>query len=83
MPVDVCIPDDLGPEGQESSISTWFFADGDRVEQGDLIAEVMYEKSTNELLAPASGTLEILVAAEEAVANGQLVARIAEYLGSV
>lgn len=78
MPVDVRIPDDLGPEGQESSISAWFFADGDRVEEGDLIAEVMFEKSTNELLAPASGTLQILVAAEEPVGNGLIVARIVD-----
>ena len=75
--VDVKIPEDLWDDDGEGSISSWFFADGDVVQKGDLIAEVTKEKATSELLAPAAGTLQIVVLAEIPVLRGQLVARIA------
>ena len=74
---DVTIPDDMWDDDSEGFISSWFYADGDDVVEGDLLAEVMNEKVANELFAPSSGTLEILVAAEEPITKGQLVARIA------
>lgn len=74
---DITIPEDLWDDDSEGSISSWLFSDGDEVAEGDLIAEVMNEKVTNELLAPASGKLEILVAAEQPVSKGQVVAKIA------
>ena len=73
---DVTIPKDFWDDDSEGSISSWFFADGDDVSEGDLIAEVMNEKVASELLAPGSGVLEIVVAAEEPVTKGQVVARI-------
>ena len=76
MAVDVLIPDDLWDDDTEGSISSWLFADDDRVEAGDLIAELMYEKSTNELRAPAAGKLKVIVLPEQPVTKGQLVAQI-------
>jgi pyruvate/2-oxoglutarate dehydrogenase complex dihydrolipoamide acyltransferase (E2) component len=75
--VDVTIPEELWDDDGEGSISSWFFADGDTVQKGDLLAEVTREKAASELLAPAAGTLRIVVAAEVPVRRGQLVARIA------
>ncbi|EQB00044.1 pyruvate/2-oxoglutarate dehydrogenase complex dihydrolipoamide acyltransferase (E2) component [Sphingobium wenxiniae] len=74
---DVAIPDDLWDDDSEGSISSWFFSNGDQVNEGDLIAEIMNEKVASELLAPASGALEILVPAEEPIRKGQIVAKIA------
>jgi pyruvate/2-oxoglutarate dehydrogenase complex dihydrolipoamide acyltransferase (E2) component len=74
--VDVTIPSEFWDDDGEGSISSWFFSQGDRVEKGDLLAEVTKEKAANELLAPASGTLEILVSAETPIRRGQLVAKI-------
>jgi pyruvate/2-oxoglutarate dehydrogenase complex dihydrolipoamide acyltransferase (E2) component len=73
---DVVIPQDLWSDDSEGAISAWFYADGDSVEAGTVIGEVMNEKAASELLAPAAGVLRILVAAEEAVRKGQVVARI-------
>ena len=73
---DVTIPQDMWEEDAEGFISSWFYADGDQVAAGDLIAEVMLEKTAFELFAAASGTLELLVAVEVPVSKGQLVARI-------
>ena len=74
--IDIIIADNLWDEG-EAAISAWLYADGDRVAAGAIVAELMVEKTTMEVIAPAAGTLHILVAAEEPVAKGQMVARIA------
>lgn len=70
------IADDLWQDG-EAAISAWFYEDGDTVRAGDVIAELMVEKSSFELRAPADGRLTILAQAEEPVIKGQTVARIA------
>ena len=72
---DIVIAENLWEEG-EAAISAWLYQDGDRVAAGAIVAELMVEKSTMEIIAPASGTLRILVAAEEPVAKGQIVARM-------
>jgi pyruvate/2-oxoglutarate dehydrogenase complex dihydrolipoamide acyltransferase (E2) component len=76
--VDVTIPEEFWDDDSEGSISSWLFSEGDSVKEGDLIAEVTNEKAANELLAPASGRLNILVAAEVPVRRRQLVAKIAD-----
>jgi pyruvate/2-oxoglutarate dehydrogenase complex dihydrolipoamide acyltransferase (E2) component len=73
---DVIVPSGLWSEGDEAAISAWLYADGDTVAAGAVIAEIMVEKSSYELLAPASGTLQISVAAEIPVAAGDVVAGI-------
>jgi pyruvate/2-oxoglutarate dehydrogenase complex dihydrolipoamide acyltransferase (E2) component len=74
---EVRIPDDLWDDDSEGAISAWLYEDGDRVEGGAIIAEVMNEKVSFELHAPASGALAIISPAEEPVRKGQVVARIA------
>ena len=74
---DVRVPCDLWPEDDKAESIVWLFADGAAVIEGDLIAEILVEKATLELYAPASGTLRIGVDAEHAIDRGQLVASIA------
>lgn len=74
---DVIIPTGLWNETDEAAISAWFYGTGDLVSQDAVIAEIMVEKASFELLAPASGQLHIAVAAEVPVAAGDVVARIA------
>jgi len=73
---DVTIPTGLWNDGDEAAISAWLYSDGDIVAQGAIVAEIMVEKSSFELVAPAAGSLTILVSAEEAVRPGQVAARI-------
>lgn len=72
----VKIPDDLWDDDSEGAISAWLYDDGDQVEAGAVIAELMNEKVSSELLAPTSGALVIMTPAEEPVRKGQVVARI-------
>lgn len=72
---EVIVPADQWSEG-EAAISAWLYGDGETVRDGDVIAELMVEKSSFEIRAPASGRLAILAAAEDSVAKGQVIARI-------
>ena len=74
--VDVAIPEDMWDDDSEGAISSWFYDDGAPVQTGSVIAEIMNEKMSMELHAPASGTLRILVLAEQAVHKGQVVGHI-------
>lgn len=74
--VDVVIAPDMWEGDEKGFISTWFFRDGECVAEGAVLADVMSEKVTFELRAPAAGMLSVLVAAEEPIAKGQVVARI-------
>jgi pyruvate/2-oxoglutarate dehydrogenase complex dihydrolipoamide acyltransferase (E2) component len=77
MATEVIIPTDMWAEDDKTgSIVIWLYKDGASVKQGDLIAEVLVEKVTLELEAPASGTLRIKVEPEVVVNKGDLVAVI-------
>lgn len=77
MTTEVRIPADLWDEDDKTgSIVLWLYADGASVKQGDVIAEVLVEKVTLELEAPASGTLRIRVEPEVVVNKGDVVAVI-------
>ncbi len=60
----------------EGVVSTWFVDDGAAVTPGQLLAEVMVEKASVEVSAPVGGVVHLLVAEEEAVAQGAVIARI-------
>jgi pyruvate/2-oxoglutarate dehydrogenase complex dihydrolipoamide acyltransferase (E2) component len=61
----------------EGVVSTWFVADGDHVEEGELLAEVAVDKVDMEILAPHAGTVTILVAEDQAVVQHKPIATIA------
>lgn len=73
---DITVPAGLWNDGDEAAISAWLYADGDAVSEGSVIAEIMVEKSSFELTAPASGILHIDIAAETPVTAGEIVGRI-------
>lgn len=63
------------PDG-EGVLATWFVADGDTVTEGQLLGEVQVDKVDAEVTAPAAGTVQLLVAEDEAVRQGEPIARI-------
>lgn len=60
----------------EGVVSTWFVADGDEVQEGDLIAEVAVDKADMEVVAPQAGTISILVGEDQAVTQNSPIASI-------
>jgi pyruvate dehydrogenase E2 component (dihydrolipoamide acetyltransferase) len=63
---------------EEGTIVRWLKQDGDRVSEGEPLAEVETDKATVTFDAEAEGTLRILVGEGETVAIGQPIARIGD-----
>ena len=67
----------LSPTMEEGVIVKWIKAEGDHIEQGDILCEVETDKATMEYESPAEGTLLKIVAAEgQSVSIGKTIAII-------
>jgi pyruvate/2-oxoglutarate dehydrogenase complex dihydrolipoamide acyltransferase (E2) component len=64
MAVEVLLPK-LGFSMNEGQVAEWMFGDGEQVTEGEVLYLLEADKSTNEVEAPATGTLRIV--AEEGV----------------
>ncbi|MEM1189756.1 MAG: lipoyl domain-containing protein [Pseudomonadota bacterium] len=76
MSTDVAVPEGLWDADQEGVIGTWYYESGEQVSQGQVIAEVLTEKVAHDIVAPADGVLEILVAEEQPVRPLTPIARV-------
>ena len=76
MTTDVLLPK-IGFSMAEGTLTEWLVADGDSVTEGQPIYSLESDKSINEVEAPASGVLKILMQpSDEPVAVGTKVAEI-------
>jgi len=73
---EVIVPRDLWEEDVEGAVSVWLVEAGDVVSQGDVLCEIMAEKVTFEIAAPAAGEITLLVEPEVPIARGDIIARI-------
>lgn len=60
----------------EGVLATWFVGDGDQVASGQLLGEVIVEKVSGEVLAPAAGRVRLLVAEDQTARQGVVIARV-------
>jgi pyruvate/2-oxoglutarate dehydrogenase complex dihydrolipoamide acyltransferase (E2) component len=63
MPTEVILPK-WGLTMEDGALVAWLKQPGDRVEAGEVLAEVETEKVTNALEAPVSGIISRLLVAE-------------------
>ncbi|MFN7038377.1 MAG: pyruvate dehydrogenase complex dihydrolipoamide acetyltransferase [Alphaproteobacteria bacterium] len=79
MPIEILMPA-LSPTMTEGNLSKWVKKEGDKVQPGDVIAEIETDKATMEVEAVDSGTLGKILIAEgtEGVAVNKLIALILE-----
>jgi 2-oxoglutarate dehydrogenase E2 component (dihydrolipoamide succinyltransferase) len=74
----ILVPDDQ-PSGSEIYLSAWLIRPGERVEAGEVVAEIMTEKVNLEIATPVSGTVESLLVREgDQVSPGQMIAEVHE-----
>ena len=79
MATQVIIPEDLWAEDWAmGAMLEWLVPDGSNVRHGQPIAEVLVDKVTLELEAPASGRLRIRAAANGIFHRGERVGEILE-----
>ena len=77
MPTELIMPS-LGFDMTEGKVARWLKQEGDRIEKGQVIAEIETEKATVEIEATVSGILrKITVQAGETVAVGTVIGIIA------
>jgi 2-oxoglutarate dehydrogenase E2 component (dihydrolipoamide succinyltransferase) len=74
-PVEIKVPA-AGESITSANIAAWRKKDGDRVEKGEILVSLDTDKVSNDLEAPVSGTLNILVPEGEEVAIGKVIAKI-------
>ena len=60
----------------EGIVGTWFVRDGQAVAAGQTIAEVQVEKVSQDVEAPVAGIVRVLVAEEEPIHQGDLIATV-------
>jgi len=79
MAMEVILPK-WGLTMEEATLSSWLVNAGDRVEEGQIIAEIETEKINNELEAPASGVISEILVEEgtEEIEPGTVLALIDE-----
>src|SRR5215469_14911046 len=75
MSTEVKIPD-VGESITSGVLSGWLKQNGDAVLDGEPIFSLETDKISTEVPSPASGSLQIMVAAGEEVKIGQIVAMI-------
>ncbi len=78
MSIEVCVPQ-WGMGIKECKILEWLKVEGDRVVEGEPIAELETAKTTQELESPASGILtKILVAPGDTIPVRAVIGTIEE-----
>lgn len=68
----------IGMTMTEGTINEWKVADGEKVEKGQPLLEIETEKLSNDIEAPATGVLKIIVQAGEDAECGAEIAEIIE-----
>ena len=63
----------MAPEG---TVEWWFHQDGAQVQTGDKLAEVRIEGACHELVAPASGKLQIMAMAGSLIDPGAVIGQV-------
>ncbi|ADZ70888.1 biotin/lipoyl-containing protein [Polymorphum gilvum] len=76
--VDIVIPPGLWDTGKtpEGIVANWFYRSGSAVEEGDTVAELMVEKTSYDIVAPASGTLTVTVPKDGVVTPGSVIGTV-------
>jgi pyruvate dehydrogenase E2 component (dihydrolipoamide acetyltransferase) len=71
---------ELSSDGEGATLATWLVSIGDRVQKGDVIAEIETDKSTVELEAPATGTIVAFAVSEgdEGILPGTVLGSLEE-----
>jgi pyruvate/2-oxoglutarate dehydrogenase complex dihydrolipoamide acyltransferase (E2) component len=74
--MDIVVRNDLWEGDDEAVISRWLYQTGDMVAGGEVVVELMIEKSSYEIVSPTTGQLTILVSDEEGVHKGMMIGAI-------
>lgn len=75
MATEILLPK-LGFSMTEGQVSEWMFGDGEEVKEGEILFLLEADKSTNEVEAPATGKLKIVVEEGVTIQVGEILGYI-------
>ncbi|MFH1857188.1 MAG: biotin/lipoyl-containing protein [Candidatus Omnitrophota bacterium] len=76
--IDVILPE-LGEDVTEAVVSFWHYEEGDTIEEGEDLVEMLTEKATFNVPSPSAGVLSKIYAEEgQTVKIGEIIAAIDE-----
>jgi pyruvate dehydrogenase E2 component (dihydrolipoyllysine-residue acetyltransferase) len=77
MSIEITVPAWTESEADEGFIANWFVSDGATVRDGEVLGELMVEKSTIEITAPQDGTIQnIRLHRTDVVKPGMVIAEL-------
>ena len=77
MIVEVRMPDMVEENGEEASVSFWFFDEGDSVEYGEGLVEIITDETMFNVPSPVTGKIvEIVVGEADTMTIGDVLCRI-------
>ena len=74
--MDIRIPDDILDDDAEAVITVWFVNSGEHIIKNALMVEIMAAKVQYEMVAPASGVLNIVSGVDAVVRKGDVIGSI-------
>jgi 2-oxoglutarate dehydrogenase E2 component (dihydrolipoamide succinyltransferase) len=77
MAIEIKVPS-VGESVKEGMIGSWRKASGDKVERDEVLLDLETDKATVEVVAEASGQLEIIASVGQVVKIGEVIGRISE-----
>lgn len=77
---DITVPTGLwdAEKTPEGVVANWFYSDGSEVRDGATVAEIIVEKSTFDIAAPAAGRLRIAVPKDGVIRPGTVIGSIGD-----
>jgi pyruvate/2-oxoglutarate dehydrogenase complex dihydrolipoamide acyltransferase (E2) component len=74
--MDIKISDDILDDDAEAVITVWFVNSGEHIIKDALMVEIMAAKVQYEMVAPASGVLNIVSGVDAVVRKGDVIGSI-------
>ncbi|MFQ3327881.1 MAG: pyruvate/2-oxoglutarate dehydrogenase complex dihydrolipoamide acyltransferase (E2) component [Parasphingorhabdus sp.] len=74
--MDIRISDDILDDDAEAVITVWFVNSGEHIIKNALMVEIMAAKVQYEMVAPASGVLNIVSGVDAVVRKGDVIGSI-------
>lgn len=73
---EIQVPQGQWEADQDAALATWLYTNGETVQAGTTVCEIMVEKTSFEVAAPSGGVLTIGIAEDEIVTQGQVIGSI-------
>jgi len=74
--MNIVISEDFCEVNCEVVISTWLVDDGDAIEEGMAICEIMAEKAQMEFISSVNGVIKLIAAIEQPLTVGDVIATV-------